>query len=134
MNYETATCEDVIAAWDANDLVWTIDLGGMGPGYEQCIQIMLMEMLRAMIASPPEDWSALDDDPAQWREYRDAIDEAIKPIISKLGPSGAQHSAAIYTAARFMRDGYGATIKSVSVDRRIMVSKRFPQVYAEDAA
>lgn len=40
MDWRTATNETALAAWDAGEPVWSCDMGGMGPGYEQCIQIM----------------------------------------------------------------------------------------------
>ena len=36
--------------WDAGEGVWSIEMGGIGPGYEQCIQITAAEILRYMIA------------------------------------------------------------------------------------
>lgn len=125
---EDLSNEQVLDKWDDDELVWTIELGGMGPGYEQCIQIMVFEMLRAMMDAPPADWSALEaDDGILWRRYCDQIDASIKPILGALSPSGAQHGAAISTAARFARDGYSAAMATVPDDRRIMVCKRFPQ-------
>ncbi len=35
--------------WDAGETVWTVSLGGLGPEYEQCIQITGAEILRWLL-------------------------------------------------------------------------------------
>lgn len=32
------TCEEALARWDAGETVFTAEMGGLGPGYEQAIQ------------------------------------------------------------------------------------------------
>jgi hypothetical protein len=130
MDYHNATNEDALKAWDAGEPIWTCEMGGMGPGYEQCIQLMGFEMFRAMIAQPPEDWSKLtgDDGRDAWRSYRDAIEKlpAVKSTIETLGPSGAQFGAAMSLASTFAINGYATGMEKVPKDRRILVSKNFP--------
>lgn len=140
MDWKTASNEDALAAWDRGDLVWTCDMGGMGPGYEQCIQIMAFEMLRAMLANPVEDWTKLTASEGgsadAWREYRDKIDNdpTVKSVIEKLGPSGAQHGAAMNIASVFARHGYAKGMEMVPKDRRIMVQRNFPTLDGKTAA
>lgn len=84
-------CADLIAKWDDGH-AWSIELGGLGPGYEQVIQIMGFEMLRHLVKAGVvvPDW----DDADQLKTVAKDAEEAIKPIIDKLGPSGAQFGAA----------------------------------------
>ena len=95
MDWHTATNEDALAAWDRGETVWACDMGGMGPGYEQCIQIMGFEMLRAML-DHPGDWSKMTGKEGrdEWQKYQDMIEALpeVKAVISHLGPSGAQLS------------------------------------------
>lgn len=130
MDWRTATNEDALAAWDRGDLVWSCDMGGMGPGYEQCIQIMGFEMLRAMLAHPPENWADLQgpDNRAKWDAYSDMIDALpeMRSVIQQLGPSGAQFGAAMSIASVFAFNGYAKGMGMVPEDRRIQVSKNFP--------
>lgn len=130
MDWRTATNEDALKAWDAGEPIWTCDMGGMGPGYEQCIQIMAFEMLRAMVAQPPADWEKLNGEDGRdaWRSYKDQIEAipAVKAAIHTLGPSGAQFGAAMNIASTFASLGYAGGMEKVPQDRRILVSKTFP--------
>lgn len=38
--------------WDSGDPIWTIEMGGMGPGYEQAIQVLAIEIVRDEINKP----------------------------------------------------------------------------------
>lgn len=129
--WETMTNEDVLKAWDAGELVWTCEQGGMGPGYEQCIQVMGFEMLRAMLKNPLDDWSKVSGEEGrdEWRKYSDLIeaDPVVKACIGQLHPSGAQFGAAMNIAAVFAQNGYAEGMAKVPEDRRMMVSKNFPQ-------
>lgn len=130
MNWRETTNEQALAAWESGASVWTCDMGGMGPGYEQCIQIMGFTMLRAMLANPV-DWKTLtegEEAKEKWREYRGMIDAdpIVKAVVERLGPSGAQHGAAMNIASVFARNGYAKGMEMVPEDRRIQVSRQFP--------
>lgn len=125
-----ADCSELLARWDRGDLVHTIEMGGMGPGYEQCIHITMFEALRYMIANPL-DMDRATTDEAYWREYLDALDKEAcfsdSSPVAKLGLSGAQHGAAISLAAQFYRKGPRGVMTDPEVkDRHIMVAKKFP--------
>ncbi len=99
--------------WDAGTSVYTISMGGLGPGYEQAIQILVMELLR-------------DDQPHNDRllAWGDVVISRIDKAMG--GYTGAQVGAARNLAARVMTVGWAAAIKEVSEDRLILVSTRFP--------
>jgi hypothetical protein len=48
------TWEDALAAWDACEPVFTIELGGLGPSYEQAMHIAIFETLRLIGNMSPE--------------------------------------------------------------------------------
>lgn len=124
-----ASDEDVIAAWDEGQSVWSVELGGLGPGYEQCIQLMGFEAWKLMRTNPPADgWDGLEGD--AWRTYRDSIEamEPLRGIVDKLGVSGAQFGAAMNIASVFARQGYAAGMAKAPKDRHIQVSKNFPAI------
>jgi hypothetical protein len=130
LDWKNATNEDALAAWDAGDSVWSVELGGLGPGYEQCIQLMGFETLRAMLANPPADWAAFTDDKDAWKAYREMIEALpeVKAAIAALQPSGAQFGAAMNIASVFARKGYAAGLAMAESDRHIQVRKSFPSL------
>lgn len=117
-------CADLIRKWDEGH-AWSIELGGLGPGYEQCIQIMGFEMLRYLVDNNVViDW----DDETSVKTAYEAAEESIKPIISKLGVSGGQFGAARNLAAVFYRNGPIKAMEMAPDDRRIQVGPNFPSL------
>lgn len=112
------TIAEAVALWDAGDPVWTVEMGGIGPGYEQCIQIFVFALLRACVADP----KATPDT---------VVDRAVAENSYRLGLSSAQFGAALNLAHAMHEQGYRAALKSVSSDRLILVSKRWPTAAAE---
>lgn len=121
------TAADWLAKWDRGGSVWSIEMGGFGPGYEQCIQITAAQVLRHMLDKQYDAsrWSGVE----QWQIDSQAIqafgfaDETIKA----LGLSGAQWGAALSLASAIYRRGPIDTLSDPKLkDRLIQVSKHFP--------
>jgi hypothetical protein len=119
----TTTARDVIAAWDNGDVIPTVEMGGIGPGYEQCIQIAAIEILRDNLDSPLPDPAANDTDAEEWGN---ATLKRIDPQIG--GLTGAQWGAAKTLAYRALRDGWDKMVASAPTDRKICISKAWPRV------
>lgn len=124
-----ATVEDWLARWDEGRTVWTIEMGGLGPGYEQAIQITVAELVRHMIeaAYVADAWQ----DEKVWKQDRETIEKAAfaNETISNLGLSGAQYGAALNVATNLYRRGPLAVFTDKRVkDRMIQASKNFPAV------
>lgn len=120
---DRGTLEQAIAKWDAGDSVWTIEMGGLGPGYEQCIQVGAFEMAKRLKALAPlptekESLNQLLDDELH------ALIKAVSPVLD--GLSGAQAGAINNLAYHFVHDGYSETLDQVPDDRLIQCGKRFP--------
>lgn len=98
---------DLVAAWDHGELVPSIAMGGLGPGYEQAIQILAMEMLRA-------------GDSARFEAVADEWSERLG------GLTGAMVAAAKNLAANVLRKGMQRCRREVPEDRHILVSRNFP--------
>jgi hypothetical protein len=123
-----------LARWDAGDLVWSIEMGGMGPGYEQAIQILTAEMVRWFIKNDPdfESWS----DEKVWDRERQRMDKELEevPFIKNGGYSGAQWGAARNLAGHLYRRGPVEVFTDEAVkDRHIQISKHFPSSEAATA-
>lgn len=118
-----ADAADWLARWDKGDSVWSIEMGGLGPGYEQCIQITAAEVLRWLLANKPD----LDK---EWATMRDKLDREVGYVdpVKKLGLSGAQWGAGVSLAAHLYRQGPRAIMSDDKMkDRHIQVCRAFPQ-------
>ncbi len=126
-----ASPADWLERWDAGHSVWSIEMGGLGPGYEQCIQITAAEILRHMIAEG-YDWRQWENKDT-WRRVRDKIEEYgfANETIKQLGLSGAQWGGACNLAACIFRMGPRGVMNDERVkDRKIQVQRTFPQAAA----
>lgn len=124
-----ADAAEWLARWDAGRSVHSIEMGGLGPGYEQCIQITTAEILRHLLAEK-YDVVAWTEDKDIWERDRDAIEKYgfANETITALGLSGAQWGAALSLATKLYMDGPRKIMSEPSIkDRHIQVSKRFPQ-------
>lgn len=100
------TAHDALAAWDRGDVVWTVEMGGVGPGYEQALQILVWEIIR------------------DGGKHEAAVMRA-GPGVG--GFSGAQVGAARTLAGAFLERGYAQALAEVPQDRWIMVSRSWPR-------
>ena len=117
-----------VKRWDEGRTVWTVEMGGLGPGYEQCIQIVCAEILRHMVEHNymPELWS----DEKVWKIVRDEIEAMghFNPVIKALGLSGAQWGAGFNLAINLYCSGPAKALTDARIkDRLIQVSKAFPK-------
>lgn len=108
---------DFLDAFDRGDVVPTIEMGGLGPGYEQCIQLLTVELVRDALAGRMPDPNKLD------HFGDDVIARCSEPLG---GLTGAQVGAARELAYRLLKNGWQKTIQSAPRDRRIMFSRSFP--------
>lgn len=125
MNFHPITAADALDRWDEGKTVFTIEMGGLGPGYEQAIQVLVFEIVRDYLGKeqtfPPEDSPEFADFSSKFG------DETVHRINKKMGGfSGAQVGAAKQIAYRGLVMGWEAMIKSIPQDRLIQVSKSFP--------
>ena len=120
------TVDDALADWDAGKTVFSVDLGGLGPGYEMAIQGLAFELLRELrqMPIPPrgEDWPEM----AQ-RAVLEARDRVVHRLDGEpwAGFSGAQVGAATsFAICVLRRPSYRAALREDQVkDRLIQVSK-----------
>lgn len=135
MTNGTKTLKERLDAWDRGDLVWTIEMGGLGPGYEQALQIAAFEIQRWMLANEERYRKIVElpeiDRPAAWQTWNDDLDRAVffneHAPCKNMGLSGAQVGAAKNISNVLMRRGIDAMNDEAVKTRRIMVSKRWPE-------
>jgi len=122
-----ADAQDWLKRWDDGDTVWSIEMGGLGPGYEQCIHITCAEIIRWMLTNKPD--ASKWEDTNAWKADRERIEQFSfsDPAIRELGLSGAQWGAALNLACQLYNRGPRAVLNDERVkDRHIQVQKHFP--------
>lgn len=121
--FHPQTAADALKQWDDGRGVFTIEMGGIGPSYEQCIQILVFEIIRDNLKTQFPDEKDKDASKEFWEKFGE---ESITRTDGKTGYSGAQVGVAKQVAYRALRDGWEGMLKSVPQDRLIQVSKHFP--------
>lgn len=124
-----ADAVDWLKRWDSGKTCWSIEMGGLGPGYEQCIHITLAEILRHLLDRKYD--HTLWTDAEAWKRDREEIETAsfANKRIDALGLSGSQYGAAMNLAVQFYSRGPRAVMTDERVkDRHIQVSSKFPSV------
>lgn len=102
---------ELLSRWDEGRGVWSVSIGGFGPGYEQAIQVAAFEVLRHLLDGG--DIEKADD---------------VLPILEPLGLSGMQWGAARHLANSFYTKGPRGVQEMYKSDRHIQVSRDFPQL------
>jgi hypothetical protein len=118
---------DWLRKWDNGETVWTIEMGGLGPGYEQCIHIICAEILRHFLDKNYDHSKWVNKN--EWEKVSKETDEIMisVPVVKKLGCSGAQWGAALSLAAYLFKKGPREMMNDSKVSKRhIQVSKIFP--------
>src|SRR2546425_352652 len=80
--------------WDTGETIWSIEMGGLGPGYEQAIQTLAIEIVRDEIDKPLP----------QGKEDRHSWADATVSRVDAQLP-GAQVGAAKHLAWKWLTDG-----------------------------
>ncbi len=125
MYEEDTTVDDMLAEWDEGRSIWSVEMGGLGPGYEQAIQMLGIEILRE-IKDMPFDSEDEDEKKKQWDAINKTADEVAHRLDETYGYSGAQVGAAKNIASIFMQHGMKKGLDKAPDDRHIQVSKNFP--------
>lgn len=111
------TVADALEKWDSGRPVFSIEMGGLGPGYEQGIQIGIFTILRELNGKDlPEEHGAINA----------VLDEVIRKSPCWDQYSGAQVGAAKSAAYHMLKKGYRKAVRELPDDRLIQVQKNFP--------
>lgn len=108
--------QELLDDWDAYQIVPSVTMGGISPGYEQAIQIAMFEFLRKLLKDGKDfkgDCSFFD---------------SMMGDLKDLGLSGAQASSAQMLAAGVYQRGMQHVRGEVHEDRHTMVSRAWPHL------
>ena len=96
------SCEEWLQRWDDGKTVWSVSMGGMGPGYEDCIQNLAVETLRYFVENKV---NLQTEDTVERDAITKGMDAVTDRLDKKYGFSGAQVGAARNLAAVVYRRG-----------------------------
>src|SRR5689334_19222025 len=121
---EFTTAKEALEAWDRGDSLWSVEMGGLGPGYEQAIHVLVFEIIRDYVDRP-------DAIPNEGQAAREWADDTVHRVNDwpGCGFSGAQVGAAKHLAWKFLVKGHRATLDTMRAhdqDRLTQVSKTWP--------
>lgn len=119
------TAVEWLKRWNEGRICWSISMGGLGPSYEQSIQMAMAAVLGHLVKNnvDPSKW----DDEASWNADRDAMEEFLRNAPEGEPMSGASAGAALNLATHFYRDGPAEVLSKLEADdRKIQVMKFFP--------
>lgn len=109
---------DALKLWDKGENLWSVEMGGLGPSYEQSIQFSVFEIIRELKGITPI---------GNTNTVYKRLDAALARVDKKfdIGHSGATAGASKYLAYRFMKFGYRKTLQDAPKGRTIQVDKNF---------
>ena len=119
-NLHPQSLNEAIEWWDGEKSLFSVSMGGLGPGYEQALQIAGMELIRGF-KDKDIDWDNIENLGDEMNNYMWGNDE-----IKKLRLSGAQAGAAKNMACVFIKNGWEKGLEMATDDRHIQISKNFP--------
>lgn len=115
------TLNEAIEKWNKGEVVWSAELGGLGPNYEFAIQMLLWEILASWKGGTAIQGKTYSP------EFSRHADQVTHKLNEVYGFSGAQVGAAWRTAAQFLTFGYPEMMKTLPEDRWIQVSRVTPR-------
>lgn len=129
-NMENITWKEAAKKWVDGSTLWSVSLGGIGPGYEQAIQILVWETIARW---GNREFDAVRDAgkcyPVNYSNHFESVVPALEKDCG--GFSGMQVGAAKSFAYRIMKNGYAEELGRPDYqkdNRLIQVSKNYPRV------
>ena len=113
------TAKEALDIFLAGQPIHVVELGGLGPGYEQAIWDGIFKLIQEFHEEPESFWIKEVDGKKEWT---DGLDDKFYPILEGEGLSGAQYGAIKSTAFQVMHYGWEYMMDQAPEDRLIMVN------------
>ncbi len=121
------TAAEQLRRWDAGETIWSCEMGGLGPGYEQAIQILAMEIVRDNLDKPLPAYGSKEIEEWGYSTAERIDQKQPDGSYSCGGFSGAQVGAARNLAFKWIEYGPAKMHEITPDDRKIQVSRGFPK-------
>ena len=122
------TNEELLNAWNTGNEVTVVQMGGLGPSYEQALYVVMFLFLAEFLKKTPNFGNILD---VQQRVREIESLPHIVHALDKIGPSEAMIYSAWNAASMFTRFEYEGAMAKASANRVIKVSKVTPDNFIE---
>jgi len=105
---------DIVKLWDDGEIIWSVEMSGMGPNYEYGIQKSMIEIIRRLKTLKKDD-----------KNNGKKLDAALSAVDKKfnIGHSGASASVSKDLAGKFLIHGYRKMLKTAPKSRLIQVKR-----------
>lgn len=115
------TTQEALNIWDSGNSIETIEMGGLGEGYENGIHAAAFEIIRVLDGS---------EIPEETKEINELFDKTLRDAMEALpelnGLSGAMAGAAKQVAYKAITDGWKGMRDSIPEDRLITIKRLKP--------
>lgn len=130
------TAMEAFELFKKGEAIHVIEIGGMGPGYEQALWNGIFSMIEEFKdADGVKHWVKNGTwVKAPGEEYRTEADVDCLRVLKGNGLSGAQADAIKSTVYQVLTFGWRYMMKKAPSDRMMMVSRNPPQFKAKDEA
>lgn len=109
------TWQTVLAKWDAGETVFTVEMGGLGPGYDHAINVLVFDLLRHFKTHG-----------CRPRFGRKFSEHWYKAVVYGKGYSGAQVGVAFSLACHYVLDGYEKVLHDPKLKDRLIQDEKEP--------
>ena len=113
------TAKEALDMFIEGEVLWAIELGGFGPGYEQAIWDGIFQVIQAFHEEPREFWINEKEEKPRWA---DGLNDRLDEVLKDEGLSGAQFGAIKQTAWQMINTGWRKMMESAPEDRLIQIS------------
>lgn len=120
------TAREALERWDAGDNLFTVEMGGLGPGYEQVIHIAAFELIRKLLLIQDNRLPFPDEGSDEWNPLLNKLMMEVNRE-QELGMSGAQAGAAQSLAYKYVMYGYAVMLDKAPKERLIQVDSKWPR-------
>lgn len=107
LSNEIKTVEQLLNAWDKGETIWSVELGGLGPGYEQAIQVCAVEIARKL-----KDYKPTGTTEDINHDVDSIVDKVVHEVDEDIGGmSGAMVGQAKWLAWQWCHNGGPANLQ-----------------------
>ena len=120
------TAKEALDKFEKGEVITVVELGGLGPGYEQVIWIGIFRLIKKCHNEDVSKW--VDRQSKKFKKvkgekYLDVVDDKLIESCEDLCLSGAQAGVIKHTAFQLLMYGWRSMLMKAPKDRLIQINK-----------